>query len=251
MSSPSQLTTGRALFKWRSFTPVPMILFVGWLLWRARGTGPGPAVQWALDALGIAVALAGQALRGYVLGQVPEGTSGQGNKLEASTLNTAGPYARVRNPLYVGNALIVMGLLALAQEPVAAALTLAFFFGQYWFIIRAEENFLRGLFHERFDDYCRQVPRWIPRLTPANPEKLSTRFDWRRALRKEHNPCAAWLTGALALIGFQLAFRDEAAFRVALPTLLCAQAVVAVLFVGVKGWKHQWWGRPGPTPSGN
>jgi protein-S-isoprenylcysteine O-methyltransferase Ste14 len=249
MSSPSELNTGRALFKWRSLTPVPVIAVLALLVWRARGSGAPGAWRWIVDAAGLALALAGQALRAYVLGQVPEGTSGQGNQLEASTLNTAGPYARVRNPLYVGNALIVFGLLAIAQEPWTALLAVAFFFGQYHFIIRAEEDFLRSRFGERFDAYCAQVPRWLPRLTPANPEKLSTRFDWRRSLRKEHNPFAAWASGAIALFAFQLAFFDESAFRAALPFLVSLEGVLLVAFILIKGWKHQWWRKPGANPS--
>src|SRR3954470_18209716 len=142
------LSLGQTLFRLRSFTPVPVIVGLAFLLARSRAAaGPGgPEADAALNWIGLAVALAGQALRFYTLGQVPEGTSGQGDVLEAVTLNTRGPYAYVRNPLYVGNLGICLGLLLIAHDPWVYAIGLLFFFGEYFFIIRAEESFLGARF---------------------------------------------------------------------------------------------------------
>ncbi len=232
---------GRILFRFRSFTPVPVLAAVGWLLYRSRGA-PGPGGPWldaALNGLGVAVALAGQALRFYTLGQVPEGTSGQGSRLEASTLNTRGPYAYVRNPLYVGNLGICLGLLLIAHEPVAYLVGLGFFFGEYFFIIRAEEAFLREQFGQAFDDYAKKVPRWLPRLSPAFEGRLRQGFDVRRALKKEHNPFTAWATGALLLIGWELYARGELAPEI-LAALVSLETVVLVSFALIKAYKRGW-----------
>src|SRR5207237_3321375 len=96
---------GKLLFRWRSFTPVPLLILAVPLLWRSRGGG-GPG--WV--AAGSALCVAGEALRAWVIGQVPDGTSGQNERLIATGLNTAGPYALTRNPLYLGNLLITLGL---------------------------------------------------------------------------------------------------------------------------------------------
>jgi len=244
------IAIGQVLFRWRSLTPVPVIILLAGVLWleRARWSDGDGTRAIAFFAAGLIVALLGQALRAWVLGQVPEGTSGQGFSLEASTLNTNGPYARVRNPLYVGNLGIVVGLLLMTQSLLAAAIALVFFFGQYHFIIRAEEQFLRGQFAERFDEFCSKVPRWLPRLTPANDLPLSHRFDWRRALKKEHNPFTAWATGAVALWAFQLWMRDPQALRALLPVLIGGEAALLVAFALVKAWKK---GKLGgkPTPA--
>lgn len=233
---------GQTLFRFRSFTPLPVIAVLGWLLWRSRGE-PGPleaALGSAFWVPGVLLALAGQALRFYVLGQVPEGTSGQGSVIEASTLNTRGPYARVRNPLYLGNLLIVTGLVAVAQDGLVAAVALAFFFGEYFFIIRAEESFLRQTFGAAFDAWCKEVPRWVPRLTPASQGTLRAGgFDWRRALKKEHNPFAAWGTATLALVAWTAHARGSLTLERAL-LLGLLEAALLVFFVAVKGWKHRW-----------
>lgn len=211
-SQPTATTAlGTALFRFRSFTPVPVIALVGWLLWRSRGApGPGgPAVDAWLNGVGLAVAAAGQALRFYTLGLVREGSSGQGAVLESTHLNTQGPYARVRNPLYLGNLGIVLGLLLIAHDPWAYAATLGFFFGEYHFIIRAEERFLLERHGDAYRDFLAKVPRWVPRWNRAYPGRLNDRFDWRRGLKKEHNPFAAWASGAVLLLGWELGARGQ------------------------------------------
>jgi len=81
-------------------------------------------------------------------------------------LTVTGPYAYTRNPLYLGSALIAAGFaLALFDWPVALVIA-AVFAAVYIPVIASEERFLRSAF-AGFDDYCRLVPRFIPRLTPA------------------------------------------------------------------------------------
>lgn len=113
---------------------------------------PHPAaVAWSL-----ALVLPGLWLRAYASGYVKKNRE----------LTVTGPYARTRNPLYLGSMLIAAGFaVALLSWPVAAALALVFA-AIYVPVIASEERFLRAAF-PGFDDYCRQVPRLIPRLTPA------------------------------------------------------------------------------------
>lgn len=235
------LALGQKLFYLRSFTPVPVIALVAFLLYRTRGE-PGPGgemVDALLNVVGVAVALLGQALRFYTLGLVTDGTSGQGNQLEARTLNTRGPYAYVRNPLYVGNLGIVLGLLLIAHSPWVYAIGLGFFFGEYFFIIRAEENFLRGQFGPAYDEFLQKVPRWVPRLSPAYEGKLRSTLDVRRALKKEHNPFAAWASGAVALQLWELWARGQLS-AVNAGLLLGLEALVLVTFALSKAFKRGW-----------
>src|SRR5207302_2347336 len=100
-----------------------------------------------------ALCAAGQALRAWVLGQVPDGTSGQNEVLIATQLNTSGPYAHTRNPLYLGNLFITLGLCALTHQPLLLLLVALLFWAQYAAIIAAEERFLRDKFGPAFDEY--------------------------------------------------------------------------------------------------
>lgn len=247
-STPKSLSLGRLLFKFRSFTPVPVIALLGYLLYRTRGGwGPGGEhVDMFLNVFGVAVALAGQALRFYTLGQVTDGTSGQGNQLEASMLNTRGPYAYVRNPLYVGNFGIVLGLLLVAHSPWVYVIGLLFFFGEYFFIIRAEENFLRQKFGAAYDEFMQKVPRWVPRLRRAYEGKLREVFDARRALKKEHNPFAAWASGVVVLQAWEFHARGLLTREAAI-LLLILEALIVGLFAVSKAYKRGWLFAPAKT----
>jgi protein-S-isoprenylcysteine O-methyltransferase Ste14 len=113
---------------------------------------PHPAaVAWSL-----ALVLPGLWLRAYASGTVKKNQE----------LTVTGPYAHTRNPLYLGSMLIAAGFaLALLSWPVALVLALGFS-AIYVPVIASEERFLRATF-PTFDGYCQQVPRLIPRLTPA------------------------------------------------------------------------------------
>ena len=230
---------GQALFRWRSFTPLPLLLVAVPLVWRSRGGGGA-----AWSAAGIGLCAAGQALRAWVLGQVPDGTSGQNERLIATELNTSGPYARTRNPLYLGNLLITIGLCVIAHDPILLALVAILFAAQYRAIIAAEEEFLRGRFGARFEEYRARVPRFLPRLRATGA--ASGPWSWRRALRKEHNPLAAWAGLVVLLLASDQVVRARAAGAPAtvrgyglLPyaTLLLG---ITGAWLAVKGWKHRW-----------
>jgi protein-S-isoprenylcysteine O-methyltransferase Ste14 len=216
---------GRLLFRWRSFTPVLLVAVALPLLWRSRG----PASPLWL-ASGLALCIAGQALRAWVLGGVPDGTSGQNEKLIATSLNTTGPYALTRNPLYLGNLGIALGLCLIAHDIWLLSIVALLFAVQYRAIIAAEEAFLRDRFGAAHEEWSARVPRFWPRLaTAASPRP----WDIRRALRKEHNPAAAWISLALVL-----AARDRPGAP--LWPYALALGVVVALWLGVKGWKHRW-----------
>ena len=117
-----------------------------------RRAPPPPAVAWSL-----ALVLPGLWLRGYASGYVNKNRE----------LTVTGPYAHTRNPLYLGSMLIAAGFaVALLSWPLALVLALGFAL-IYVPVIASEERFLRSSF-PGFDDYCRRVPRLIPRLTPAS-----------------------------------------------------------------------------------
>jgi protein-S-isoprenylcysteine O-methyltransferase Ste14 len=122
-------------------------------LWRRP---PVPAaVAWSL-----ALVLPGLWLRAYASGYVKKNAE----------LTQTGPYAHTRNPLYLGSILIAAGFaVALLSWPVALVLACGFAV-IYVPVIAGEEQFLRATFPE-FDDYCRRVPRLIPRLSPGSDPK--------------------------------------------------------------------------------
>lgn len=168
--------------------------------------GRESADRW-LDAAGLLVIAAGQALRVAVIGLAYIGRGGKDGKIHADALVVRGFFAHSRNPLYVGNLLVYAGLFLVLNHPWGYAAGLPFFLFAYHCIVLAEEEFLRGRFGADFDDYRRRVPRYLPRLAGLRETLRSMRFDWRRVVRKEYSSTLAWITAALGLLVWQSAAR--------------------------------------------
>ncbi|TAM57969.1 isoprenylcysteine carboxylmethyltransferase family protein [bacterium] len=143
----------------------------------------------ALLGVGIAIALLGELLRIWAVGY--SGVTTRADHVTAPALVTAGPYAYVRNPLYVGNFITAAGF-ALAfvsgMRPVAAVVlavvVLGLMVATYAVIIPYEEAFLARTFGEPFAAYLRAVPRVLPRA-PRAPGAGSYRPEviWRAETR--------------------------------------------------------------------
>ncbi len=152
-----------------------------------RAPVPG-AVSWSL-----ALVIPGLWLRGYASGYIKKNEQ----------LTTTGPYAFVRNPLYLGSILIAAGFaVALLSWPVAVALTIMFV-AIYVPVIASEERFLRATFPE-FDEYCRRVPRLFPRLRPASSPGSDQKGRFFMPLYLKHREYNALL--GVALLYFCLVF---------------------------------------------
>ncbi len=82
------------------------------------------------------------------------------------TLTTSGPYRYVRNPLYLGNLLLALGVGCLGP-PVATGLVFLLNLWFVWRLIAIEEPFLQRVHGAAYERYRAAVPRLIPRLTPA------------------------------------------------------------------------------------
>lgn len=121
--------------------------------------------------VGLPIAIAGELLRCWAVGY--SGVTTRGDAVEAPKLVTAGPYAYVRNPLYVGNFITAAGF-AIAftgkNAPLARlgliAGALGSMIGVYATIVPHEERFLREKFGEEFERYCERVPPVVPQLEP-------------------------------------------------------------------------------------
>ena len=162
-SSDSRPAAHRWMQRWQHIARrirVPLgFLTAGFYLFELGRQAPHLlAIAWSLALVG-----PGLALRGYASGYVKKDRE----------LTTTGPYARTRNPLYLGSMLMAAGFaLALASWPVAVVLAVGF--GVIYVpVIASEERFLCGAFPD-YESYCRRVPRLIPRLRPA---RLAGRED--------------------------------------------------------------------------
>ncbi len=129
----------------------------------------------------------------------------------AQTLIRHGLFAHIRNPLYVGNLLIVTGLVVIANGRWWYLLVLPGFIGMCWAIVFAEEEFLQRQFGQEYTAYVQIVNRFVP-TAPGLCQSLGTsRFFWGRTLRKETGVLSTWLFAVIVLLVWEQWTQDGVA----------------------------------------
>jgi len=131
--------------------------------------------------IGLIIVLAGEAIRFWGVSIAGSETRTTGT-VGGTYLITNGPFAYVRNPLYVGNILLYtgVGVMSMALFPWLLIVAVAWFYLQYCLIVTKEEEYLAVQFGLAYDHYRKGVGRFIPRMTKytsANPppKVMSTR----------------------------------------------------------------------------
>jgi protein-S-isoprenylcysteine O-methyltransferase Ste14 len=139
-------------------------------------------------AVGLPISLLGLALRGWAAGHLEKN----------STLAESGPYARVRNPLYVGTLTVAAGLVAASRRWELGLLFAAVFLLIYLPVVQLEEQHLRNLF-PAFDEYCRRVPQLVPKLFGFTRGPKTFQW-WLYKKNREYEASAGFLAGVAILV---------------------------------------------------
>ena len=160
----------------------------------------GPHYYYWPIGLGLFITCLGQLIRGLTIGLAYIVRGGKEGKPYAEGLVTEGIFSHCRNPLYVGNILMLLGVGILANSLLYVAIMIPVFLFIYQAIVLAEENFLRGKFGAGFDAYCKNVNRWWPNLKGIGKTFRSMKFNWKRWILKEHTTQFIWLIGITLLL---------------------------------------------------
>jgi protein-S-isoprenylcysteine O-methyltransferase Ste14 len=161
---------------------VPLgFLMAALYLWLARPS-------WLLIAAGGMVVAAGVAVRAAASGHIRKNAQ----------LAITGPYAYVRNPLYLGSILIAIGFIIAARSWWIGLAGLAMFVAIYLPVIRAEEAYLRSVFPD-FDEYAKNVSRFLPRFTPYRAAAEGEGGSFSSELYMKHREYNAILGSGLML----------------------------------------------------
>lgn len=179
---------GTVLFRWRSY--IPLILLLLALLAITDNVTSGSPIESGFAHLFVygcmAISVLGQGIRIVTVGFSPDGTSGRNTRAQrADLLNTTGIYSIVRNPLYLGNFLVILGI-ALALKvwwfPIVVSLA-------YWLyierVIAAEETYLAEKFGDVYEAWVLRTPAFLPKF--SNWVASEHGFSWRMILRREYN----------------------------------------------------------------
>jgi protein-S-isoprenylcysteine O-methyltransferase Ste14 len=165
------------VFTLRSYTPIPFLVA---MVAFAQPTA-------VTMAAGFIVVAAGEFIRFWGVayaGSLTRVTSSVG----APEVIVAGPFARVRNPLYVGNLFtyVGIGIMSNALFPWLVIIAAVWFSFQYYQIVMLEESFLEKEFGSVYFEFKRNVPRFIPRLSAyVNPIQSKQLANWKEAIHSE------------------------------------------------------------------
>jgi hypothetical protein len=94
-------------------------------------------------------------------------------------------YSVVRNPLYLGNYLMFLGVALFPRAWWLPALMTLLFWLYYERIVFAEEAFLRQKFGQQFEEWSRRTPAFIPRASLWQRPSLS--FSFKTVLKREYS----------------------------------------------------------------
>jgi protein-S-isoprenylcysteine O-methyltransferase Ste14 len=177
------MTINQFLFKNRSYTPLP---FLAVMVIFAHPTIISMIAGFLIAALGEFTRASGV----FYVGSETRVTGEVG----ASKLVTSGPFSRVRNPLYLGNIMLYIGIgvMSMALFPWLQIAALIWFVFQYSMIIADEERFLLDKFGDEFREYLKKVPRFFPRITSPYKSANPTRIDWSSGWRSERRTLQAF-----------------------------------------------------------
>lgn len=147
---------GEILFKTRGYLPVPFIIVA--LIWAEPSS--------ILIIIGVIMVMFGEIIR--IWGVSYAGCATRTRNVGAKKLVTNGPFAFVRNPLYLGNMLMYNGVMVLSGSLLPYSLFFIFIFSfiQYHFIVKLEEGKLGELFGAEYIHYYNDVPRFFPKPIP-------------------------------------------------------------------------------------
>jgi protein-S-isoprenylcysteine O-methyltransferase Ste14 len=142
-------------FKYRSYTPIPLVLVL-----LCFSDPFQPAIYFGIGLLTV-----GELIRIWAVRYA--GGITRTRNVGAPKLVTSGPFAYLRNPLYLGNMLMYLGIVLIAGGSIMwllFLLTLLFFIVQYSLIVSLEQETLKKKFGEEYLIYCKNVPALFPRL---------------------------------------------------------------------------------------
>lgn len=189
------------IFKYRSYTPIPFLI----LMLIFENATPLSLV------VGFMIALTGELLRLWGVSWAGSETRTTGG-VGGTFLVISGPFAHVRNPLYVGNIFMYLGLgiMSMALFPYLQIVAILFFIFQYHTIVKEEEEFLKTKFTGDYQNYLNNVPRFGWRFTPYKNDSIpQPEFIFSKGLKSETRTLQAFgITALLIVIKWYLSYSN-------------------------------------------
>lgn len=224
------ITIGNFIFRWRDtiFSLIILGAFVS--LAYPHAYWGGRSEDLLLSGGAIVLAVLGIVVRALATGFAFVQRAGLEKRIHAQALVTQGVYAHCRNPLYIGNILIVLAAALAVNAVWFYAAAVPFFFFMYACIILAEEKYLSDHFGDAYREYAARVNRfWPQELSKWSESRKGMEFSFRRVLKKEHGTITLTLLGVVGFTIAKLHFRHGSSLDS--PELLPWWAAVGALVI--------------------
>jgi protein-S-isoprenylcysteine O-methyltransferase Ste14 len=184
---------GGWLFRKRTSLPIPVVLA---LLLVPAAAKAGDSTR--LMAGGALLVAAGEVIRVWGVHHIGAVSRTRTDRL--GPLIDTGPFALVRNPLYIGNLLLWVGFTVSSTLLWLVPIVILLLGLEYHAIVRWEERLLQTRMGQVYRDYMRRVPRWLPRLAGARGARgshgtIGPGFSWTETLFSERGTLLAIVAG--------------------------------------------------------
>ena len=173
------LNIGEWFFRYRDYTPIPLILLLIYI----------GEFNLIYTVIGVIFIILGESIR--IISVAFIGGISRTRKGSVSRLVTDGPFSCARNPLYIGNFILSLGLSCLSGVWWFLIVYLVMFVVQYYPIIKWEENLLENKFGEEYLEYKKSVPCFFPKLRCSF---FSGDFNYKKALKSERSTLTTVIT---------------------------------------------------------
>jgi phospholipid methyltransferase len=188
-----------------------------WMRWRVRLGYPVAILYWVFATptrhsitYGAIVAAFGLIVRAEAAGYLRKDRE----------LAVTGPYARTRNPLYLGSAILAAAFVVAGHSPAAGALVGTYFATFYLAVMRNEEEDLRARFGRDFEEYAARVPLFFPRAYGGGERKVAeireaqgdAGFSWAQYRRNREYRSLVGTIGALGMVWLRMWLRARYGF---------------------------------------
>jgi protein-S-isoprenylcysteine O-methyltransferase Ste14 len=201
IESDTTAQLGGWLFRHRTALPLPVAVAI---LALRIGESPPSA---RLMAAGVAVTVLGELIRLWSVHHI--GVISRTRSERLGPLVASGPFAILRNPIYVGNIALWVGFALIARLVWLAPVMLLLLALEYHAIVRWEERLLESRFGDAYRAYAALVPRWIPtfnrgerrgrRDNDLSASPAVEQYSWRHTLFSERGTLLAIAAGYLLL----------------------------------------------------
>jgi protein-S-isoprenylcysteine O-methyltransferase Ste14 len=179
---------------------------------------------------GSIIIFTGIMIRCITIGLVYIIRGGAKRQIHAESLVTGGIYSVCRNPMYLGNILLIIGFGILANSLLFTLIFSPLFLFLYYSIISAEEDFLLRKFGNEFVNYKNSTNAILPKLGNIRTAFTHQTFNFKKVIYKEYNSLFLYFSGIILILYFY--------YNIELQFIIIYELIIFLIYCMIKFFKY-------------